>query len=132
MPIQRLLGLSCLLLMAAGCTSYEPPGGKFQKVSQVAHFPDFLPGLGALYVQPDTLPIGPFYGYDRQGRLVNTIYMVPTRLLDEHQLVKILGGTRLRVDHVVLAYTAPHPGVDEPHYHIILWHVSPEKAAKVQ
>jgi hypothetical protein len=132
MPIRRLLGLSCLLLLAAGCTYYEPPGGKFQKVSEIVHFPDFIPGLGTLYVQPDTMPIGPYYGFDRRGRQVNTIYMIPMRVLEEHQVNKMLEGARLPVDHVVISYTEPHPGVDEPHYHIILWHVSAEAAAKVQ
>jgi hypothetical protein len=129
---RRLLGLNCLLLIVAGCTSYEPPGGKFQKLSRITHFPDFYPGLGTLYVQPDTMPSGPYYSYDRRGHLVNTIYMVPMRVFDEHQAIKMIEGTRLPVDHVVIAYTAPHPGVEVPHYHIILWHVSVEEAAKVQ
>jgi hypothetical protein len=132
MPMQRMLGRSCLLLMLAGCTYYEPPGGKFQKLSQIARFPDFYPGLGTLYVQPDTMPIGPYYSYDRRGRLVNTIYMVPMRFFDEHQVVNMIQGSPRPVDHAVIAYTAPHPGVDEPHYHIILWHVSAAEAAKVQ
>ena len=39
--------------------------------------PEFLPGLGTLYVQPATLPAGPFLAYDRDGKLVSTIYMIP-------------------------------------------------------
>lgn len=132
MPIGRLLGLSYLTLVVAGCAYYEPPGGKFQKLSHISDFPDFYPGLGSLYVQPDTMPVGPYYGYDRRGRLVNTIYMVPMRLLDQHQVLKMIEGTPRAVDHVVFSYTAPHPGVDEPHYHIILWHISAEAAARVQ
>jgi hypothetical protein len=132
MPIRRLLGLCCLMLTVAGCAYHEPPGGKFQKLSQIVRFPDFYPGLGTLYVQPDTMPIGPYYSYDRRGHLVNTIYMVPLRMLDDHQVFKWIEGARLPVDHVVISYTAPHPGVDEPHYHIILWHVSAEAAAMVQ
>jgi hypothetical protein len=31
-----------------------------------------------------------------------------------------LGG---RVDHVSIDFNAGHPGVEEPHYHIVLWHV---------
>jgi hypothetical protein len=120
-------------MAVAGCANTrEPPGGNFKKVSQLVRFPDFYPGLGTLYVQPDTLPEGPFYGYDRQGRLVNTFYMLPMRLLNSHTMLDALQGTRLRVDHVDVHYTDGHPGVAEPHYHIILWHVSPEEAAKVQ
>ena len=36
--------------------------------------PDFLPGLGTLYVNPSTLPEGPFLAYDHAGKLVSTIY----------------------------------------------------------
>ena len=38
----------------------EPPGGDYKKVSELVRFPDFYPGLGRLYVQPGTLPLGPF------------------------------------------------------------------------
>ena len=54
-----------------------PPGGAYQKVSELVALPEFIPGLGALYVQPATLPAGPFLAYDRDGRLVSTIYMIP-------------------------------------------------------
>jgi hypothetical protein len=130
--VLRIVGI-ILLVILAGCANIrEPPGGNFKKVSQLARFPDFYPGLGTLYVQPDTLPEGPFYGYDRQGRLVDTIYMLPMRLLNAQAILDALQGTRRRVDHVDVHYTDGHPGVAEPHYHIILWHISPEEAAKVQ
>ena len=64
--------------MAAGATVTTPPGGDYRKVSELVKLPDFLPGLGTLYVQPATLPAGPFLAYDRGGKLVSTIYMVPT------------------------------------------------------
>lgn len=54
-----------------------PPGGDYQQVSDLVALPEFIPGLGSLYVQPATLPAGPFLAYDRNERLVNTIYMVP-------------------------------------------------------
>ena len=130
--VLRITGIILLMVLAGCANTREPPGGNFRKVSQLVHFPDFYPGLGTLYVQPDTLPEGPFYGYDRQGRLVDTVYMLPMRLLDSHAMLDALQGTRRRVDHVDVHYTDGHPGVAEPHYHIILWHVSPEEAAKVQ
>ncbi len=37
-----------------------PPGGSYKKVSTLVKLPDFLPGLGTLYVDPKTLPDGPF------------------------------------------------------------------------
>ena len=54
-----------------------PPGGDYQKVSDLVALPEFIPGLGTLYVQPATLPAGPFLAYDRDGQLVSTIYMIP-------------------------------------------------------
>ena len=51
---------------AANAASMSPPAG-YQKVSELVKLPDFLPGLGTLYVQPSTLPAGPFLAYDRNG-----------------------------------------------------------------
>jgi hypothetical protein len=128
-------GLAALALTAlAGCclVPSEPPGGDYRRVSELVRFPDFYPGLGRLYVQPKTLPLGPFRAYDRQGFLVSTIYMVPMKDLDAHTIMEIEEGTPLPVDHVDVHYTGGHPGVEEPHYHIILWHVSPQGATNLQ
>ena len=117
----------------AGCClpQHEPPGGEYKRVSELVRFPDFYPGLGRLYVQPSTLPMGPFRA-DHEGNLVSTIYMVPIADLDAHKMMEIAEGTPAPVDHVDIHYTSGHPGVEQPHYHIILWHVSPERAASVQ
>ena len=58
------------LIGAAGAaeSTKSPPGGDYQKVTELVALPDFLPGLGTLYVQPATLPAGPFLAYDRDGR----------------------------------------------------------------
>ena len=58
----------------------EGPGGSYEKVSELVDLPEFIPGMGTLYVQPDTLPAGPFLAYDRDGDHVSTVYMIP---LDE-------------------------------------------------
>jgi hypothetical protein len=73
-----------VLIGLAGCyfARKEPPGDDYKRVSELVRFPDFYPGLGRLYVQPRTLPLGPFRAYDRQGFLVSTIYMVPMQDLD--------------------------------------------------
>jgi hypothetical protein len=119
-----------MLTGLAGCylVPSEPPGGDYKRVSELVRFPDFYPGLGRLYVQPSTLPLGPFRAYDRQGFLVSTIYMVPIKDLDAHKMMEIVEGTPVPVNHVDIHYTSGHPGVPEPHYHVILWHVSPERA----
>jgi hypothetical protein len=120
------------LVVLAGCALRAPPGGDYRKVSELVRFPDFYPGLGTLYVQPQTLPYGPFRAYDRRGVLVSTIYMIPVRALNPDTMIGLLQGTPARVDHVEIHYTSGHPGVAEPHYHIILWHVSPERAANLK
>ncbi|HYL32999.1 MAG TPA: DUF5602 domain-containing protein [Stellaceae bacterium] len=101
----------------------EPPGGTYKKVSTLVKLPDFLPGIGVLYVDPKTLPAGPFLAYDHKGRLVSTIYMIPIKDFDGQKAFSLAapGG---RVDHVSMYFNAGHPGVEEPHYHIVLWHVS--------
>jgi hypothetical protein len=85
--------------------------------------PDFLPGLGTLYVDPKTLPDGPFLAYDHRGKLVSTIYMIPIKDIDAHQKFDDLKSPGGNVNHVSMYFNAGHPGVEEPHYHIVLWHV---------
>ena len=58
--------------------------------------------------------------------------MVPMTDLDARKMMEIAEGTPVPVDHVDIHYTSGHPGVEQPHYHIILWHVSPERAASLQ
>jgi hypothetical protein len=95
----------------------------FRKVSSLVNFPDFFPGLGALYVKPDTLPYGPFLAFDRKDRQVSTIFMIP---MNDFQERKALDFSKLRQggDHVTMHFNAGHPGVDIPHYHVVVWHVS--------
>ena len=101
----------------------EPPAAPFEKVSTLFKFPSFAPGLGTLYVDPKTLPEGPFLAYDHKGDLVSTIYMVPLKDMDAQKNFAYLVSPGGNVDHISLNYNAGHPGVEEPHYHIILWHV---------
>jgi hypothetical protein len=108
-----------------------PPGGAYKKVSQLVKLPDFLPGLGTLYVNPATLPAGPFLAYDHHGRLVSTIYMIPLKDMQAQKAFADLAAPGGRVDHVSIYFNAGHPGVPEPHYHIVLWHVSKAGEARV-
>ena len=126
-----------LALVGVGVTSAPaqqkaPPGGEFQKVSALVALPDFLPGMGTLYVNPKTLPVGPFLAYDRDGTLVSSIYMVPTKDLEAKKAFNNLAVAKEKVDHVDLYYNAGHPGVAEPHYHIVVWYVSAEKSAALK
>ena len=130
--------LTMTTLLLAGCAlaggpkMTAPPGGQYQKVSALVALPDFLPGLGTLYVDPKTLPAGPFLAYDRQGNLVSSVYMIPMKDLTAHKPFENLAAAPGKVDHVDMYYNAGHPGVAEPHYHVVIWYVSPEKAAAVK
>jgi hypothetical protein len=58
-PIALALAFS-LPALAAEQVTKAPPAGAYKKVSELVKLPDFLPGLGQLYVDPKTLPAGPF------------------------------------------------------------------------
>ncbi|HKV51170.1 MAG TPA: hypothetical protein VJO52_08225 [Gemmatimonadaceae bacterium] len=115
----------------AAAQQKAPPGGRYQQVSKLVPLPDFLPGLGTLYVDPATLPAGPFLAYDHQGNLVSSIYMIPLKDMNAHKGFTDLAIAHERVDHVDIVFNAGHPGVPEPHYHIIVWYVSPARAAQL-
>ncbi len=105
-----------------------PPGGNFKKVSSLVQLPDFVSGLGTLYVDPAALPKGPFLGYDRQGNLVSSVYMLPLRDLRERKSFNDLAVAHVKPDHVDVYANNGHPGVPAPHYHVVLWYISREQA----
>lgn len=130
-----VIALGLALAVASGVAWAQqtaPPGGAFQKVSALVPLPDFLPGMGTLYVDPKTLPVGPFLAYDREGKLVSSIYMVPLKDLEAKKAFNNLGVAKEKADHVDLYYNAGHPGVPEPHYHVVVWYVSPAMAASLK
>src|SRR6187551_466958 len=116
---------------SAAAQSKAPPGGAYQQVSKLVPLPDFLPGLGTLYVDPASLPAGPFLAYDHQGKLVSSIYMIPLSDMNAQKSFSDLKVAQQRVDHVDIVYNAGHPGVAVPHYHIIVWYVSQADVAKL-
>jgi hypothetical protein len=109
---------------AADQVKKAPPSGAYKKVSDLVKLPEFLPGLGQLYVDPKTLPAGPFLAYDREGRLVSTVYMLPIEdLSNKDKRFDDLAAPGGKVDHVDVYFNAGHPGVEKPHAHVVLWHV---------
>ncbi|WP_120633284.1 hypothetical protein [Ruegeria sp. EL01] len=99
-----------------------PADEPYVKVSDVLPLPEFIPGLGTLFVDPATLPAGPFLAYDRDGRLSATVYMTP---LDDLQNGTSFDGLHIG-SHIVsstdIYFNAGHPGVDKPHAHVVLFH----------
>jgi len=102
----------------------------YKKVSSLVDFPSFFPGIGVLYVRPETLPAGPFLAYDRRDRLVSTIYMIPVEDINNKKKFD-LEAISEKGDHVTLYFNGGHPGVDMPHYHFVVWHVDKRGEARV-
>jgi hypothetical protein len=110
-------------VVAAEMVDKAPPPAPFEKVSTLVALPDFLPGIGDLYVDPATLPAGPFLAYDHAGAIVSTIYMIPIEALQNQTSFDDLAVPGGAVDHVDIYFNAGHPGVETPHAHVVLWHV---------
>ena len=94
--------------------SKSPPGGAYEAVSKLVKLPDFLPGMGQLFVDPKTLPAGPFLAYDHKGKLVSTIYMIPLEDLQAKKNFDSLAAPGGKVDHVDIYYNAGHPASKSP------------------
>jgi hypothetical protein len=124
-------GILAAFALPAAAQETAPPGGAYQAVSALVPLPDFLPGLGQLYVDPATLPAGPFLAYDHDGKLVSTIYMIPVEDLNPDKKFEDLAVGAPNVDHVDVYFNAGHPGVEKPHAHVVLWHVPAADEAKV-
>ena len=128
--------LTAGLVAAAGAAfaddvTQAPPPAPYAAVSSLVKLPDFIPGMGTLYVDPSTLPAGPFLAYDHDGKLVSTIYMIPVADFAPDKRLDDLAAPGGAVDHVDVYFNAGHPGVEVPHAHVVLWHVSPADEAKV-
>ncbi|RBW55397.1 hypothetical protein [Ruegeria sp. A3M17] len=99
-----------------------PAGDPYVKVSDVLPLPEFIPGLGTLFVDPATLPAGPFLAYDRDGQLSATIYMTPLDDLQNGVAFDGLGLGSHTVSSTDVYFNAGHPGVEKPHAHVVLFH----------
>src|SRR5690242_19155269 len=100
------LGLLSMTPQTAAAQRNAPPGGTYKKVSTLVALPDFLPRLGTLYVDPATIPAGPFLSYDHQGKLVSSIYMIPLKDLNAQQAFSDLKAAHEPVDHLDIVFTA--------------------------
>ena len=129
--MKRLLPLAVATLFATTGVSMahdekvleqSPPGEPYVQVSDALPLPEFIPGLGMLFVDPATLPAGPFLAYDHDGRLSATIYMTPLEDLQDGATYDGLGIGSHSVAGVDIYYNAGHPGVEKPHAHVVLYH----------
>lgn len=121
-------GVMTTSALAENAAQMKPAGGAYRAVSALVSLPDMIPGMGTLYVDPATLPVGPFAAYDKTGKLVSTIYMVPMDDLTAQKKFSNLAVAGRPAVSVDMYYNAGHPGVEKPHYHVVIWHVDPAKA----
>lgn len=112
------------------------PPANFKKVSTLVRLPDWLPGLGTLYVDPASLPAGPYLGYNHDGQLVNVTYMLSSKEFDQHKdwndLGQKIANLDLKVDHTSVNFNPGHPGLQEPHYHITQWLITPAQQQEMK
>lgn len=123
------LSVAASLLLSAPAFAHDdealrmaPPGGAYVQVSDVLPLPEFIPGLGTLFVDPASLPAGPFLAYDHDGTLSATVYMTPLEDLQNGTAFDGLGLGAHTVSAVDIYYNAGHPGVERPHAHVVLYH----------
>lgn len=129
----RLLGgLAVLALLlvtgswaAAQDLTQSPPPEPYVGVATILPLPDFIPGVGALFIDPANAPTGPWLAYGNDGSLIEVLFMVPISAMQDAQnwsdlAAGLIAKTGLSVDHVDITYNGGHPGMAEPHYHIRL------------
>ncbi|TNF19765.1 MAG: hypothetical protein EP318_13565 [Rhodobacteraceae bacterium] len=116
------LGANSALAHDEAALQMSPPGAPYIQVSEALPLPAFIPGLGTLFVDPETLPAGPFLAYDHDGKLSATVYMTPLEDLQNGTAYDGLHIGNHTVDSVDIYYNAGHPGVDKPHAHVVLFH----------
>src|SRR5207244_7777610 len=83
-----------------------PPSGAYKKVTTLVPLPDFVPGIGTLYVGPATLPAAPFLACEHQGNLVSSIYMIPLKAMSAQKACSDMKAAHARADHVHIGFNA--------------------------
>lgn len=120
-----LLALQLGAQVAAQDFASSPPPEPYVGVSTILALPDFIPGAGALFIDPDNAPVGPWLSYGNDGSLVEVLFMVTIANMQAAEdwvdlASGLLAQLDMSVDHVDVTYNAGHPGMTEPHYHIRL------------
>lgn len=124
-----LLASVALTLAAAGFTQSRltpPLPDGYLSASEILPLPEFIPGAGALYIDPANAPVGPWLSYGSDGRLTEVLFMVPvSEMTDSGNWENLATGTfeslgLAHVDHVDISFNPGHPGMAEAHYHFRL------------
>lgn len=130
LPGVTALALTAILLAVlptatAQDLSVSPPPAPYVSVADILPLPAFIPGAGALFIDPANAPVGPWLSYGADGRLLEVLFMVPLSGMTAAQnwdnlATGLLAQLGVSVDHVDVSYNGGHPGMAEPHYHIRL------------
>jgi hypothetical protein len=127
--IKLYLALLTAALLATTATAgaqseFDPPLPEgYVSVSEIVRLPEFIPGVGALYIHPDNAPVGPWLSYGNDGRLVEVLFMVPVSEMQASTNWEDLAAGAFaslgvsRIDHVDVSFNGGHPGMAEAHYH---------------
>lgn len=120
-----LLLLAVLPTATAQDLSVSPPPAPYVGVADILPLPAFIPGAGALFIDPANAPVGPWLSYGADGHLIEVLFMVPLSGMTAAQnwdnlATGLLAQLGVAVDHVDVSYNGGHPGMAEPHYHIRL------------
>jgi hypothetical protein len=83
-------------------------------VSSLVQLPDFVSGLGTLYVDPTTLPQGLFLAYDQQGNLVSSVYIIVVKDLRVGKASDSIAIRHPKANHIGIYYNNGHPGAPSP------------------
>jgi BON domain-containing protein len=75
-------------------------------------------------------PGGPALAYDRQGRVVATVYTVSSRVLLNRGVATLLPADGRPVERVSIYPIPVADDVPEPAYTVVLWHVAERAAAR--
>lgn len=76
-------------------------------------------------------PGGPDLAYDREGRVIATIFTVSSRELVDRGIETLRAEGR-PIDHVEIFPLVGHGELPAPHYAVVLWHVSEPEAAALR
>lgn len=142
---QIRLKLLCAAVLSLAATTFAQdltpalPEG-YVNASEILPLPDFIPGAGALYIDPANAPVGPWLSYGNDGQLVEVLFMVPvSQMAESGNWDNLASGTFetlgiSSVDHVDLTFNPGHAGMAEGHYHIrlVLLDDSAQRAALSQ
>ena len=127
-----LIALAVLMFTAPALAQsllQSPPPAPYVNVSTLLPLPEFIPGAGALFIDPANAATGPWLSYGNDGKLVEILFMLPVKgFFDGSQSMDDMGAAVIAelategvtIDHVDLTYNGGHPGLAEPHYHVRL------------